>query len=177
MRCTNCNIDLPSDCTMCPLCGAAASDDKNVLEGMYDIPYPDKLEPAPVPDRKPTWYKAAKCMTGVSLTVGTALAVAGRVKKNPELINFASALATLSGTVSYVCCKKEKGELMKGVLPLIANTALTAACAVPVNKKVQVESVLRTVQCGLMVASAYVGAPDKMKNELKASLRVTGNTD
>ena len=45
MRCKECNVDLPENYTLCPLCGSAAADEEVKIKGLKAVPY--STEPAP----------------------------------------------------------------------------------------------------------------------------------
>lgn len=40
MRCKECNVDLPENYTLCPLCNNPASDDEVKIKGITAVPYP-----------------------------------------------------------------------------------------------------------------------------------------
>ena len=48
MRCLECNVDLGENVKVCPLCGAKASEEKPVLEGMRVAEYPEYGELRPL---------------------------------------------------------------------------------------------------------------------------------
>ncbi len=67
MRCKDCNVDLGENLKTCPLCGADASDEKPVLEGMSVAEYPvyGKLRPLKYYIKKNDVYFGKYMMWGI----------------------------------------------------------------------------------------------------------------
>ncbi len=53
MRCVECNVDLGEEYTICPLCGAAAVNEKARFEGFKTAEYPPVFQKAIKKRKKP----------------------------------------------------------------------------------------------------------------------------
>ncbi len=52
MRCLKCKVDLPDTYTTCPLCHEEVSDEKNILNGFPEAPYPKNAPILPMEQLK-----------------------------------------------------------------------------------------------------------------------------
>ncbi len=176
MRCRECNIDVADNITRCPLCGAEVFDDEPALGELSNIPYPTSCLPYPTEKRVFTPFTAAKYCACAAVAAGTVLNAAGRAAKNEKLISAGAALAAASGAVSLFSCLTEKGELMKGSMPLLVSTAAAVSCALPHGKKHAVNRAAAAAvgASAVMNAVAFLSDPDGMKEQYKAAFRIFG---
>ncbi|MBE6784259.1 MAG: hypothetical protein E7536_09665 [Ruminococcaceae bacterium] len=77
MRCTECNVDLGENVTVCPLCGAKAADEKPLIENMKVAEYPEygELRPLKYYIQKNDVYFGKWLMLGVVILSAVILAV------------------------------------------------------------------------------------------------------
>lgn len=78
MRCKDCNVDLGENLKTCPLCGAEASDEKPVIEGMKVAEYPayGELRPLKYYIKKNDVYFGKYVMWGILLVTAVILVFA-----------------------------------------------------------------------------------------------------
>ncbi len=176
MRCRKCNIDVADNITHCPLCGEEVFADAPVLEELGNIPYPTSCLPYPTEKRVFTPFTAAKYCACTAAVVGTVLNAAGRAAKNEKPISAGAVLAAVSGAVSLFSCLTEKGELMKGSMPLLVGTVTAVSCALPHGRKHAVNraAAVSVGVSAVMNAVAFLSDPDGMKEQYKAAFRIWG---
>lgn len=176
MRCRECNIDVADNISRCPLCGAEVFDDAPALPELVDIPYPSSYQPYPEEKRAFTPFTAAKYCARAAAAVGTALNIAGRAAKKEPLISAASAMSAASGAVALFSCLTEKGELMKGSMPLLVSTATAVSCALPHGKKHAVNraAIASVGALAVMNAVAFLSDSESVKEQYKAAFRIWG---
>lgn len=176
MRCRECNIDVAENVTRCPLCGAKVFDDAPLLPELGDIPYPQGVSPAPKEKREITPFTVAKYAARAAVVGGGALNAVGRIAKKEKLVSTAATVSAVSGAAALYSCLAEKGELMKGALPLLTDLAAAASCALPCGKKHTANrtALAATAACAAFLAAAYSSAPDKMREQFKAAFRIRG---
>ena len=176
MRCRECNIDVADNISCCPLCGAEVFEDAPALPQLGDIPYPSSYQPYPKEKRTFTSFSAAKYSARAAAAVGSVLNIAGRAAHKEPLITAASAMSALSGAVSLFSCLTEKGELMKGSMPLFISTAAAVSCALPHGKKHTVNraAAVSVGALAVMNAVAFLSDSDSMREQYKAAFRIWG---
>lgn len=124
MRCNECNIDLGEEYTKCPLCGAAASNEKPHLEGIKTAAYPiydneitKKKKGSNYPQKYVLRVSVAVCavLFALSFVFGESLWVFGA----PVIIAINSAFYFICGIL------EKKGKLLHSLVALLATLGVS----------------------------------------------------
>lgn len=123
MRCLECNVDLGENVKVCPLCGAKASEEKPVLEGMRVAEYPEygELRPLKYYIKKNDVYFGKYMMWAILALMSATLVVASCLDAmNLALYTILPALYAVSAVIYFVSSLTSKKNGVKSAIYLIA---------------------------------------------------------
>lgn len=122
MRCIECNVDLGENVKACPLCGAKAVDEKNVIEGMRVAEYPDygELRPLKYYIKKNDVYFGKYLMWAIlAVTAVTLVASLCLDAVNLAIYTILPAVFGVSAVVYFISSMVSKKNGVKSAIYLI----------------------------------------------------------